>query len=289
MNNIAIIGATGMLGKPVAKAFIAAGFTVTLLARDTAKASAAFGPTVRLIRGDLRDEASVRTLLQGQDAVYLNLSVEQASTAADWQAEREGLALVLRVAKELGIRRIGYLSSLVKDFDGFRWWVFDIKRAAVDAIRKSGIPHSVFFPSTFMEAFDSDSPGSMRQGKRLALAGRSRHKMYLIAGDDYGRQVVRAFELDNGDNDYVVQGKEGFTAEEAAAMFAQHYTAAKLSVSTLPMGILRVLGLFSRRFDYVARIVHALNEYPETFQAETTWKELGEPRLTLLEYIRSKK
>lgn len=278
-----------MLGKPVAKAFIAAGFTVTLLVRDAAKASAAFGPPARVVRGDLRDEASIRTLLQGQDAVYLNLSVEQTSTAADWQAEREGLALLLRVAKELGIRRIGYLSSLVKDYDGSPWWVFDIKRAAVDAIRKSGIPYSVFVPSTFMEAFDSDGPGSMRQGKRLTLAGRSRHKMYLIAGDDYGRQVVRAFELDNGDNDYAVQGKEGFTTDEAAALFAQHYTAAKLSVSTLPMGILRFLGMFSRRFDYVAHIVHALNEYPEAFQAETTWKELGEPRLTLLEYIRSKK
>lgn len=278
-----------MLGKPVAKAFIAAGFTVTLLARDTAKASAAFGPPARVVRGDLRDEASIRTLLQGQDAVYLNLSVEQTSTAADWQAEREGLALLLRVAKELGIRRIGYLSSLVKDYDGSPWWVFDIKRAAVDAIRKSGIPYSVFVPSTFMEAFDSDGPGSMRQGNRLTLAGRSRHKMYLIAGDDYGRQVVRAFELDKGDNVYAVQGKEGFTTDEAAALFAQHYTAVKLSVSSLPMGILRFLGLFSRRFDYVAHIVHALNEYPEAFQAETTWKELGEPRLTLLEYIRSKK
>ena len=50
MNNIAIIGATGMLGKPVAKAFIAAGFTVTLLARDAAKASAVFGPSVRVVR-----------------------------------------------------------------------------------------------------------------------------------------------------------------------------------------------------------------------------------------------
>ncbi|MFN5865745.1 MAG: SDR family oxidoreductase [Candidatus Kapaibacterium sp.] len=289
MNNIAIIGATGMLGKPVAKAFIAAGFTVTLLARDAAKASAVFGPSVRVVRGDLRDEASVRTLLQGQDAVYLNLSVEQTSTAGDWQAEREGLALVLRVAKELGIQRVGYLSSLLKDYDGFPWWVFDIKRAAVDAVRKSGIPYSVFFPSTFMEAFDSDSPGSMRQGQRLTLSGLSRHKMYLIAGDDYGRQVVRAFALDNGDNDYAVQGKEGFTTDEAAALFAQHYTAAKLSVSAIPMGVLRFFALFSRRFDYVAHIVHALNEYPETFQAETTWKELGEPRLTLLEYIRSKK
>ncbi|MFM8179853.1 MAG: SDR family oxidoreductase, partial [Candidatus Kapaibacterium sp.] len=271
MSNIAIIGATGMLGKPVTTAFLSSGFSVTILARDAAKATALFGTSARVVSGDLRDEASIRMLLQGQDAVYLNLSVEQSSTAHDWQAEREGLALVLRVAKELGIRRIGYLSSLVKDYEGFRWWVFDIKRAAVDAIRKGGIPYSIFYPSTFMEAFDSNSPGSMRQGDRLTLAGSSKHKMFLIAGDDYGRQVVRAFELDNGDNEYVVQGKEGFTADEAAAMFAEHYTKAKLSVSKLPFGMLKFIALFSKRFDYVARIVQALNEYPERFDAERTW------------------
>ncbi|MFM8438474.1 MAG: SDR family oxidoreductase, partial [Candidatus Kapaibacterium sp.] len=126
MNNIAIIGATGMLGKPVATAFLSSGFSVTILARDAAKATAQFGTAARVVSGDLRDEASIRTLLQGQDAVYLNLSVEQSSTAHDWQAEREGLTLVLRVAKELGLRRIGYLSSLVKNYDRFRWWVFDI-------------------------------------------------------------------------------------------------------------------------------------------------------------------
>ncbi|MFM8569424.1 MAG: NmrA family transcriptional regulator, partial [Candidatus Kapaibacterium sp.] len=64
------------------------------------------------------------------------------------------------------------------------------------------------------------------------------------------------------------------------------YTKAKLSVSKLPFGMLKFLAVFSKRFDYVARIVHALNEYPESFDAERTWRELGEPRVSLSEYIR---
>ena len=79
MNKIAIIGATGMLGQPVTKAFINAGFEVTLLVRNADKAKALFGSKVRIVKGDIKDTISLEELLIGQDAVYLNLSVEQSS------------------------------------------------------------------------------------------------------------------------------------------------------------------------------------------------------------------
>ncbi|MEY3386141.1 MAG: hypothetical protein RIR53_952, partial [Bacteroidota bacterium] len=38
-----------------------------------------------------------------------------------------------------------------------------------------------------------------------------------------------------------------------------------------------------------AHIVEALNNYPEKFAAEHTWQELGEPQLSLMEYIQRTK
>ncbi len=285
MNSIAIIGATGMLGQPVTRAFINAGWRVTILARNASKARKIFGSGATIITGDLQDDAAVRTLLNGQDAVYMNLSVDQTSKERDFQPERDGLRRVLDIARESGVRRVGYLSSLVKDYNGFTWWPFQLKRKAVATIKESGLPYSIFYPSTFMETFGSLGAGSYRQGNRINLAGMSKHKMYLIAGDDYGNQVVRAFELDSGDNEYVVQGRLGYTADEAAKEVAQHYRGAKLTVAKLPFGLLSFLGRFSRRFNYVAHIVEALNNYPETFAAERTWHELGEPQISLRQYI----
>jgi uncharacterized protein YbjT (DUF2867 family) len=286
MPTIAIIGATGMLGQPVTRAFVEAGWNVTILARNEAKARQMFGASVNIIVGDVQDAPSLRALLKGQRSVYMNLSVDQNSSPGDFQPEREGLQNVLAVAREQGVQRVGYLSSLVKDYDGFDWWSFDIKRAAVETIRKSGLAYSIFCPSTFMETFDSLSAGSYRQGNRINLAGLSKHKMYLIAGADYGRMVVRAFELNNGSYEYVVQGREGYTADEAAKLFAEHYKGAKLSVATLPFGILKFLGRLSKRFNYVAHIVEALNNYPEKFAGERAWQELGEQQISLMDYIR---
>lgn len=286
MKSIVIIGATGMLGRPVVQAFVDAGWQVRILARNTEKARQLFDSSITVVEGDIKETNTLRELLHGQQAVYMNLSVDQNSSPEDFQPEREGVKNALSVAHEVGVRRVGYLSSLVKDYDGFTWWPFTVKRAAASSIKTSGLPYSIFYASTFMETFDSHASGSYRQGNRINLAGVSKHKMYLIAGADYGRMVVRAFELNSGSHEYIVQGREGFTADEAARLFAEHYTGAKLSVTTLPFGILKFIGRLSKRFNYVAHIVEALNNYPETFAGEHTWQELGEPQIRLMDYVK---
>lgn len=228
MKKIAIIGATGMLGQPVTKEFINAGFDVTLLVRDINKAKQIFGSTVRLVEGDLKDSNKLRQSLDGQDGLYLNLSVEQKSGKTDFQPERDGLDNILEAAKNSTVKRIGYLSSLVHLYqgqNGFDWWAFDIKQKAVTKIKNSGLTYSIFYPSTFMESFDK---GAYRQGNNIVLAGTSKHKMFLISGSDYGKQVVKAFQLDNGNHDYVVQGQDGYTADEAAKFYVDNYTKKKL-------------------------------------------------------------
>lgn len=285
MNKIAIIGATGMLGQPVTHAFISAGFEVTVFARNTDKARLAFGESVRVVEGTLKDTEKIQALLQDQESLYLNLSVEQASAESDFQPEREGLDTILAIAKEMGIRRIGYLSSLVHFYqgqNGFQWWAFDIKQKAVEKIRNSGISYSIFYPSTFMESFDK---GAYRQGNNLALAGTSKYKMYLIAGVDYGKQVVKAFQLNNGNNEYAIQGQEGFTADEAAKFYVDNYSKQKVKILKAPVGMLRFMGLFSNKFSYGAKIVDALNNYPEKFESEKTWAELGKPETRFIDYI----
>lgn len=275
-----------MLGQPVTKEFIKAGFEVTLLVRNPEKAKQIFGSDIQLVKGDLTDKNSLKQLLDGQDGLYLNLSVEQTSGKNDFQAERDGLDNILEVAKTSTIKRMGYLSSLVHLYqgqNGFNWWVFDIKQKAVLKIKNSGIACSVFYPSTFMESFDK---GAYRQGNNIALAGTSKQKMFLISGSDYGKQVVKAFQIDNGNNDYVVQGQDGYTADKAAKLFVDNYTKTRIRIIKAPLGLLKFLGMFTNRFSYGAKIIDALNNYPEKFEAEKTWHDLGKPQTKFIDYIK---
>ena len=284
MKKIAIIGATGKIGFPVTREFIHSNYEVTILSRDPSKAKKMFGQSVKIVEGDLENPGSLKQLLEGQHWLYINLSVAQTSKATEFQPEREGIANILKVAKEENIQRIGYLSSLVQRYhgmEGFSWWGLEIRQQAIHAIKNSDIPYSIFYPSNFMENFDE---GDFIVGNRILLIGKSLYPYYWIAGSDYGKQVINAFEKDEGNTEYVIQGPEALSAEEAGKVFAHHYKGRKLSLLKIPFWILKVAGMFSSKANYGTNIIYALNHYPEKYEAAETWLKLGKPETTLSLY-----
>jgi len=287
MQKILFIGASGMLGKPVALELLRAGFKLTLLARDVEKMQKLF-PNAPVAKGDVFDIASLEAAMGGQETVYLNLSVAQSSKKNEPQPEREGINNIIEAAKKTGIKRIVYLSSLIKNYEGmngFNWWAFQIKHAAVNAIKKSGLNYSIFYPSTFMECLDKQ----MLQGTRIMLAGKSEAPMWFIAGKDYGVQVAWALKKAGDSNqEYVVQGLEPFTSDEAAKVFIEN-AKSDIKIMRAPLAPLKYIGIFNQRMNYAYHICEALNKYPEKFESENTWNDLGKPSTTLAEYIASLK
>jgi len=283
IKSIGIIGATGMLGKPVAKQLLNSKFEIKIIARNPEKVKTIF-PDSAIIKADLNDINSLENSLKQVDAVYLNLHIPQNAGKDDWLAEREGVDNLIRAARKAGTKRISYLSSIVKDyqnFANFNWWVFNVKQGAVDLIKKSGIPYTIFYPSSFMENFIE----VQKSGNKILLVGEGKSKMYFIAGEDYAKQVVKSFEILNEENkEYFIQGTESYNYSEAANIFIEHYKKEKLKISNTPMGLIKFLGLFSKKMDYTAKIIQALNEYPEKFESENSWKELGRPEITIKEF-----
>lgn len=287
MKKILVIGATGMLGVPVVQQLVKAGFDVSALVRDIEKAKLVLPPEVKLLQGDLQQAVTVQQALKGQQGLYLNLSIRPGEREKAYHTEEEGLRSLLPLAKEAGIQRIAYLSSLVQRYQGmqgFQWWVFAVKQQAVQMIQDSGIPYTIFYPSTFMENFDK---GGYVQGKRVNLAGTSAHPMFFIAGSDYGKQVARSFTLAvSANKEYIIQGPEGFTADQAARVYKQHYSRQPLRIIKAPLGLIKFMGYFNEKLNYLAHIIEALNNYPEHFEGEASWQELGKPEVKLEEYAR---
>jgi uncharacterized protein YbjT (DUF2867 family) len=282
--NIAVIGATGMVGMPVTIELLKAGFNVTALVRDQATAKRKLPAEIKLINGDIRNASDLLMLLKGQDFLYINLNLKPDAKENDWHAETDGLRNILAATQKANIKRMVFISSIVMRYQGmnnFNWWVFTMKQKAIDLIRSSGIPYTIFYPSAFMENFH----GNYRQGNKIMLAGNSVAKMHFISAVDFGRQVVRSLENISADNkEYDAQGLEDFTSEEASHLFVKLYRKETLKISKAPLGILKVLGMFSRKMNYVSHIIHALNNYPEKFTSDATWKELGKPSVTLKDF-----
>ena len=112
--NVFVTGATGFVGAHLVKALLARGDGVAALVRRPALAAQlGWGPEVRLVRGDLADEAALRDGSAGADVVFHVAGQIAARNAAEFMVcNRDGTANVLEAARDGGVRRVVFVSSL---------------------------------------------------------------------------------------------------------------------------------------------------------------------------------
>lgn len=101
--HIAIIGATGSIGSVTRQYFLDHGDDfLTLMARHTASLGPANPNRERIVSANVTDPAELRTVLQGQDAVFAALSGDLPAMA---QALVTGM-------DETGVKRLIFISSM---------------------------------------------------------------------------------------------------------------------------------------------------------------------------------
>src|SRR3712207_2240203 len=115
---VAIIGASGMIGKPVALELLKAGFEVTAMARDPKRLSEQLPSEIKVVKGDIKNMGDILQLLHGQDFLYINLNLKPEEKQNDWHAETDGLRNILAAATKVNIKRVAFISSIVMRYQG---------------------------------------------------------------------------------------------------------------------------------------------------------------------------
>jgi dihydroflavonol-4-reductase len=110
-----VTGATGFVGAAVARALIARGERVVLLARKDSPRGNVEGLDVEIAIGDLRDAASLAPVLRGVDKLY-HVAADYRFWAPDpneiIEANRLGVGNIMSEALRAGVGRIVYTSSV---------------------------------------------------------------------------------------------------------------------------------------------------------------------------------
>jgi dihydroflavonol-4-reductase len=116
----ALTGATGFVGGELARQLRTDGHTVRALVRDPARAAGLTAQGVELVAGDLDDLDALRGLCTGVDGLFHVAGWYKLGSrhpAEGWRANVEGTRHVLTAARDAGVPRIVYTSTLAVNSD----------------------------------------------------------------------------------------------------------------------------------------------------------------------------
>ena len=275
---ILVIGATGLLGEPVAIYLKQSGYIVRLMVRDIEKAVKRFGDDFEIVKGNINDIESLEKALDSCFGVHINLSGE---------IEQLGVENVSSVAPKLKLQRITYISGTSVAEENTWFPLIKRKFLAEKAIRGSGVPYSIFCPTWFME----NLPKFVR-GSRAFVFGKQPNPYHLIAADDYARMVATSYGLEEAINKrFIIHGPEGILFHKAVKRYCNVFHPEIKKVATMPYWLATIIASIrgSKEMKFASDFMAAFEKIGEKGDPSEANNILGTPKIKLEDWLKQKK
>ena len=283
MSTVLVVGATGHVGRPVARRLLADGHCVRVLVRDEHRARDTLGHDFHYVPGVIQDREAVAGAVEGCDAVHI--SVAGTSPADMIAVEAVGTATVATAAAAAGVRLLTYVSgNLVRQEYGPKLPEHRAKMAAEDAVRACGVPYVIFRPTYFMENLPRHVRG------RLALTiGRPR-PLHMVAADDFAAMVSRAHDAPGiANQELVIYGPEPLTIQEALRLY-RDIVRPELRCVTVPIPVMAAANrvLMGGKLTGPLQLMRLLERLGERGDPTIAQRQLGTPTTTVQQWCQQR-
>ena len=180
-----VTGATGQQGGAVARALLAAGQTVRVLARDFPRAESLVDAGARVVVGDMTDRQQMERACRGAESVFLMGTPYAAGPEAEWQQ----LKTCIDAAQNTGVKHVVY-SSVQRAVDLADVPHYAQKIRAEEYLQASGLAWTILRPVFFMDNFGADALAGNLLAGRLHAPMPPHVATQLIAVDDIGHAAA---------------------------------------------------------------------------------------------------
>jgi uncharacterized protein YbjT (DUF2867 family) len=217
MSTVAVIGATGRQGLAQTRQLIASGYKVRALTRQGATSLVGNHPDVSLGQIDLYDESSYLQAFQGVDAVFYTHPLQAGVSRV------EMIPQVALAAKEAGVRRFVWNTSMwIPDRPGDAF-VYAENTAAVNALFRTGIGATVFGSVLFMDNLLTDwARPFITKERRFVYPHASTLAANWISLDDVGKIMVASLDRDDFEGSWLnIGGPERLLPPQVAQILSQ--------------------------------------------------------------------
>lgn len=232
---ILVAGGTGTLGRELVRRLIAAHQPVRVLTRDPAHAA---GLEVDVVRGDLREPASLRRAVHGCVTVVSAAHGFLGGRGADPAAvDERGNATLFEAARNAGVQHVLLLSALGARAD-HPMSLHRAKHAAEQYLYGSDLAWTVLRPTAYLETWADLIGAKLHTGGPALVFGRGSNPINFISARDVAAIAERAI-VDPGLRGEAIDlaGPDNLTMTEFAALLGA------TKIHRIPRSILRAMSV----------------------------------------------
>lgn len=237
---ILVVGATGMLGTEICKQLGEANKKVKGLIRATSdlrRVDMLHELGVETVVADIKDEASLREVMEGVEAVISTVSSTHSRQEGDTieTVDHLGQINVINAASKARVRHLVYISVIEMDDD---FPLQTAKRQVEQHLMHSSLNYTILRPAMFMDVWLSPSLGFDHLQAKATIFGDGLNKISWIAVKDVATFAVKSLENFAGLNKIIdLGGPEALSPLEVVKIFEQQKGTA-FSLEHIPVAVL---------------------------------------------------
>ncbi|BCL33685.1 SDR family oxidoreductase [Nostoc sp. MS1] len=243
-----IVGATGTLGRQVARRAIDEGYKVRCLVRSAKRAAFLKEWGAELVRGDLCQPQTLTAAFEGVTAVIDAATSRATDSLTIRQVDWEGQVALIQAAKAAGVERFIFFSII--DADKYpEVPLMEIKRCTELFLAESGINYTVLRLAGFMQGLIGQYGIPILEGQPVWVTGESSPVAYMDTLD-IAKFAVRALSVPEAEKQaFSVVGTRAWSAEEIINL-CERLSGKEAKVRRMPINLLRAVRGIARFFQW---------------------------------------
>jgi len=234
---ILVVGATGNLGRSIARALLAEGRNVRILVRPGSSYRELVDEGAEPVTGDLKEPASLHAACAGVDAVVTTANaVGRGGEDTIESVDVHGNQHLIDAAEAEGVRRFVFTSVLGASTES-PVPLIRAKGEAEQRLMESAMTWTILQPNLFMDTWlPMVVGGPAVSGQPVTLVGEGRRRHSMVAMRDVVSYAVAALDREEASNQrLLIGGPDAISWRDAVAAF-EHELGRELPVRTVRPG-----------------------------------------------------
>ena len=254
---VLVVGATGTLGRQIARQALDAGHTVRCMVRSPRKASFLQEWGCELTRGDLLEPDSLDYALEGQEAVIDAATARATDPGSAYDVDWTGKQNLFAACRRAGVKRVVFISLL----DAARHRdvpLMDIKACTEQWLEASELDYTILRGAAFMQGLSSQFAIPVLEGQTVWVSGTPTPIAYMNT-QDMARFAVAALERPETTlrRSFPVVGPRAWTTGEITQL-CERYTGKDARVFRVPPALLSLMRSVTSFFESSLNVAERL-------------------------------